>query len=109
MRYKNEKLGLLDSQHYKEYLEERGLKDAVIIRSVNFKNLGLIEVPVGSYGLWTAGSSLQKISQEVYGTIEYWWTIGLINAKPTDAHFNLGDEILIPTSPDVIKNIIGDY
>ena len=109
MRYKNEQLGRLDSQHYKEFLEKRGLSDAIIVKSMNFKGLDRVDIQVGSYGVWDRSSSLQKISQEVYGTIEYWWTIGLINAKPTDAHFKLGDEVLIPIQPDIIKNILGGY
>lgn len=107
MRYKNENKGLLDSDHYKNFLEDRGLKHAVILTSVNFKGLGRVEIAAGSYGYWNAGSSLHKISQDLYGTIEFWWTIGLLNGKPTDAHFSIGDEIIVPVYPDVIKNVIG--
>jgi hypothetical protein len=109
MRYSKEQKGLLDSQHYKEFLEKRGLKTAIINKTLTFKNINDIEIQVGEYGYWHVGSSLQKISYELYGTIEFWWTIALVNEKPTDAHFSIGDKILAPIQPSVIKRRIGDY
>jgi hypothetical protein len=109
MRYRKESKGILDSQIYKNFLEKRGLKNATIYKTMSFGGLQDIKVEIRSYGFWTQGSSMHKISQELYGTIEYWWTIGLINSKPTDAHFSIGDEILIPVQPNIFKNKIGDY
>lgn len=108
MRYINQKKGLLDSEHYKNFLENRGLKTAVIHTSVSFKGLENIDVAVVNYGVWSTNSSLHKISQELYGTIEFWWTIGLINGKPTDAHFSIGDPIIAPVTPSILKNKIGE-
>ena len=39
MRYSKEQKGLLDSQHYKEFLEKRGLKTAIINKTLTFKNI----------------------------------------------------------------------
>ena len=107
MRYSSDQRGLLDSDHYKEYLNKRGLKHAVIHRTVSFDGLKDIEVQVSSYENWHAGSSLHKISQDLYGTLEFWWTIALVNSKPTDAHFKIGDPIIVPVQPQIIKNRIG--
>lgn len=107
MRYAREEAGRLDSDHYKEFLEKRGLKYATIFKSLSFKNVRDMEIEVGTYGTWRVGMSMQKISYEVYGTIEFWWTIGLVNQKPTDAHFSIGDAILVPVMPEKIKRTIG--
>jgi len=49
---------------------------------------------------------LIKIANEVYGDASMWWTIGLVNAKPTDQHFKIGDEIYTPVNPERIKLLI---
>lgn len=107
MRYLASSEGVLDNPLYSEKLKQRGRKNAVIERTVDFKGLKGKNYEVVFYGLWNHSSSLHKISQESYGTMEYWWTIGLINNKPTDQHFEVGDEIYIPKQPNLIKNTIG--
>ena len=107
MRYSNDQRGLLKSEHYKEFLKERGLKHVTIHTTVSFNGLKDVEIEVSNYGYWTAGSSLYRISQDLYGTMEYWWTIALVNSNPTDLHFSLGDTIVVPVQPEVIKNVIG--
>lgn len=109
MRYSSDQNGLLNSEHYKQYLKERGLKHAIIQTTFSFNGLKDVEIQVSNYGYWNVASSLHKISQELYGTIEYWWTIALVNSKPTDAHFSLGDEIVVPVRPEVIKNVTGGF
>ena len=107
MRYLASQTGLLDSDIYKKKLEERGVEYIEIHRTIVFQNLRGRNFEVVNYGLWDHSTSLHKISQESYGTFEYWWTIGLINNKPTDQHFEIGDEIYIPKQPSLIKNTIG--
>ena len=108
MRYLGSKKALLDSDVYIEKLKERGRENVQILRTTTFKNLKGKNYEVTFYGLWSHSSSLHKISQESYGTMEYWWTIALINNKPTDQHFEIGDEIYIPNNPSLIKNTIGE-
>lgn len=107
MRYLGQDKGLLENQLYSEKLKQRGRKNAEILRTTTFEGLKGQNYEVIFYGLWTHSSSLHKISQDSYGTMEFWWTIGLINNKPTDQHFSVGDEIYIPTQPSLIKNTIG--
>ena len=107
MRYLASVKAMIDNQLYFNKLKKRGRKNAEILRTVTFEGLKGENYEVVFYGLWDHSSSLHKISQESYGTMEYWWTIGLINNKPTDQHFKVGDEIYIPTQPSLIKNTIG--
>lgn len=107
MRYRAEKKGLLKNINYKHLKDKYDRESAVIYRTIDYGGLKNLNIEIASYGLWTASSSLIKISYEVYGQPDYWWVIGLVNAKPTDAHFSLGDEIYYPTSPTLIINSIG--
>ena len=107
MRYLASRIALLKNKLYSKKLKDRGRDSVELYRTTVFKNLKGNNYEVSLYGLWDQSSSLQKISQEVYGTMEYWWTIGLINNKPTDQHFSIGDEIYIPLQPSIIKNTIG--
>ena len=108
MRYLASKKAILSSQLYSEKLKERGREKVEILRTVTFKNLQGNNYEVSFYGLWDHTTSLHKISQELYGTMEYWWTIGLISNKPTDQHWSIGDEIYAPVSPNIIKNTLGN-
>ncbi len=107
MRYLASKKAILSDELYREKLKERGRDFVEIERTTTFRGLRGNQYEVELYGLWDHTTSLHKISQEAYGTMEYWWTIGLINNKPTDQHFSIGDEIYIPLSPNLIKNTIG--
>lgn len=56
--------------------------------------------------IWTVGDRLYNLSEEHYGTSKYWWVIAWYNTKPTEAHFNLGDIVYIPTP---LSNILSYY
>jgi len=49
-----------------------------------------------SYHIFSHGDRLYKLASEHYGDSKLWWVIALVNQKPTDAHFKLGDLVLIP-------------
>jgi len=46
--------------------------------------------------VWKQGDKLWKYAAIHYGDARMWWVIAWYNYKPTDAHFNIGDTILIP-------------
>jgi hypothetical protein len=107
MRYLGEEKGRLKEQDYKNLKEKHGKKEAIIYRTIDFGGLRNVRISVREYGAWSVGSNLRKIAQDAYGDASLWWTIGVVNSKPTDAHFSIGDVIMIPTSPTVLKNSIG--
>lgn len=45
---------------------------------------------------WQLGDRLYKYAYEYYGNTNYWWIIAWFNKKPTENHFKIGDEVLIP-------------
>jgi hypothetical protein len=45
---------------------------------------------------WEYGDRLDKLASQAYGDATYWWVIARYNHKPTDAHYSLGDKVLIP-------------
>jgi len=56
---------------------------------------------------WTVGDRLYKLAAKYYGNPQYWWIIARFNNKPTDAHFNLGDMVLIPLPRETIMDMYG--
>jgi len=83
---------------YENELEERGLKAINQYTTVEFAQLkenqkgSLVEQKI----FWEYGDRLDKLSSRAYKDPQYWWIIARYNNKPTDAHFERGDEVLIP-------------
>lgn len=59
--------------------------------------------------IWTVGDTLMKLSNEYYGNVRYWYIIAWYNFKPTDAHFELGDVVYVPTNLSKILSILRSY
>jgi len=47
--------------------------------------------------LWNSSSRLHNLANKYYGYPELWWVIAWFNKKPTEAHYEVGEVILIPT------------
>jgi nucleoid-associated protein YgaU len=59
--------------------------------------------------VWSAGDTLMKLANEYYGNVRYWYIIAWYNFKPTDAHFQLGDTVYIPTNLSKILSILRSF
>ncbi len=59
--------------------------------------------------VWQSNTKLWKLAEAHYGDPQFWWVIALYNNKPTDAHFVLGDIVLIPTPIERILSFTGNY
>jgi len=46
--------------------------------------------------VWTLGDKFYKLSDEHYGSVDFWWVIPWFNKKPLESDFNLGDTIHVP-------------
>lgn len=57
---------------------------------------------------WKLGDRLYKYAFEHYGDTNLWWIIAWFNKKPTENHFSLGDEVLIPYPLERIMKYFGD-
>lgn len=104
--YKNNPSGRLDNQSYFDIFEKKGVKYLTIKTTKNFKNAQGRSFELKQEHVWGFGDTLYKLSQKNYGTYDYWWTIGLINGKPTDAHFKIGDVVYIPRYPGKIQEVL---
>lgn len=98
---------IIRSDSYFDLLEKRGVKYIRIRKTMTFSDLVGLELEIQQDDrYWTGTDNLRKVSLEYYGTPEYWWIIGLINRRPTDQHWKIGDEILIPDNPRILRNVL---
>lgn len=105
-KYKKQTTGKNSNPRYKDMFDKRGVPFIKQTRTMPFTGLDFDTILVTDY-VWKQKDSLHKLSQLFYNTFEYWWVIGLINKKPTDAHYSIGDIIQIPSNPELITDSIG--
>jgi hypothetical protein len=97
-RYKNTRYFNNNYSIYENVLEERGVKFVRQYATTSFKHLttaqkgSLVEKQIS----WEYGDRLDKVASREYNDASYWWIIARYNNKPTDAHFERGDIILVP-------------
>ena len=107
-RYKNTKTFINDSLLYENALETRGLTRVRQYATTTFKHLTAAqkESIMAKEISWEVGDRLEKIASREYGDGGYWWIIARYNNKPTDAHFERGDTVLVPLP---LSLILGYY
>ena len=108
MRYKNQRKATIRSKDYEILETKHNREETIITRTIDFGALKGQQISLSFRGKWKQGDSLIKIADEVYGNTSLWWVIGLVNNKPTDQHFNIGDDVFIPNQPSIILNLIGE-
>ena len=100
--YYDDDTAINDSENYESLFESRGVKFIKQHRTKLFDNLDLTSVRCYVH-YWSYGDTLHKLSIKYLGTPMHWWLIGLVNGKPTDAHYTIGEKVLVPKSPAEIK------
>ena len=101
-KYYNDKNAILSNDLYFDVFEKKGVKFLRIRRTQDFLKLKGLEIAIAGEKIWSYGDTLFKLSYEYYGTYDFWWCIALVNNKPTDAHYSIGDIVLVPQSPQTI-------
>jgi|14_taG_2_1085336.scaffolds.fasta_scaffold02044_2 hypothetical protein len=88
----------------KDLLKTRDLTNARLIETSLVKPLTVEERRKYTTRtvIWQRNTRLFKLAFEFYGDSKLWWIIGWFNQKPTDSHFSVGDEVLIPFPLDEI-------
>ncbi len=104
--YSNNKNAILRSDLYSEIFEKKGVKFLRIRRTTDLSPLRNLEVEVASEHIWTKTDSLYKLANKYLGSYDNWWIIALVNKKPTDAHYSIGDVIYIPSDVNLIKEVL---
>ena len=98
---------VLANDLYFNIFEKKGVKYLKIRKTVDFKYVQNFPIQLNEAKYyWSSSDNLYKISLRFYGTGQYWWAIGLVNRKPTDSHWSIGDEVLVPTYPSALEGIL---
>ena len=88
---------------YDKMLEDRGVR-SINILIYQYQNKVYVDQFRRYKYIWKKGDNLFRLSNKFYNTKDYWWIIAFCNRKPTDSHFEIGDEVFIPTSAsDVLR------
>ena len=96
-----------DEEYRKAFFDDRGVKriehfDTAIL---GYPDMQEIENLNNLAVTWVASSRLYNLADEFYGDPEYWWVIAWYNKKPTEAHFQIGDVVYIPTPLDRVLEL----
>ena len=93
-----------DRGYQKSLFDNRDVKRILQYRTARFyyptfEERGSMNLQVH---VWTAIDKLYNLADSFYGSPELWWLIAWFNQKPTEAHFEVGDTIYIPTDVNEI-------
>ena len=109
MRFKKKKVVLNSSGEYSKILNNRKLKKVSISGTATIRDtLLLVADPIVTERsiLWTQGTKMWKIAADHYGDGRLYWVIGIYNDKPTDAHWEIGDVVYIPTPVEYVVDFL---
>ncbi len=108
-RYKNSTKLFNDLDFYDKQLESRNLKSITHYRPS--PNLRLPPELLNSlsyvYETWNSDTKLYKLALSYYGDKTLWWVLGVVNNKPLDSHWQIGDQVKIPININTILKFIG--
>lgn len=108
-RYQNRDLLITNKEKYDNIIKKRITTNIVYYESPDFYfDESVKEYPFSfTREVWKHGDKLYKFSNRYYGETQFWWVIGLVNQKPTDSDFKIGDSVLIPTPLSEVLEFIG--
>lgn len=100
--YYKDRKAINSEEIYEHLFEARGVDFIEQFRTKTFEDINTKNIRVYRH-TWRYGDTMHKLSVQYYGTGIDWWVIGLVNGKPTDAHYAIGDTTLIPISPNEMR------
>ena len=98
-KYPNHNQAILSNDLYFSIMEKKGLKFLKIKRTKTFEKVQGLELEIQTEHVWTKTDTLISLSRKFYGSNDYWWVLGMVNKKPTDAHYSIGDILYVPEDP----------
>mgnify|MGYP003110938765 CR=1 FL=1 len=109
-RFNKRRVAVNKSSDYEnsDIFENRGVKKIKQYDTPVFRNLTKEQydsVPFHRH-YWTNGDRLWKLANLYYNDPNLWWLIARWNFKPTESHFNEGDELRIPKIPKEALELI---
>ena len=110
-RYDNARPFVNTEEIYQEFFEDR---DVNYIRQFR---TGMLRHPTVAERaslqrrnhIWKVGDRLSKLAYHYYGDASLWWIIAWYNQRPTEAHFQIGARIKIPTPLSSVLSILQRY
>jgi hypothetical protein len=106
-RYKSSDKFFNEEDLYREFLDERGVSRLQQYRTQRWP--ALTDDLISSFGTfrrdWRIGDNYWKLAHEFYGDSRLWWVLAWFNRKPTEAHFKVGDYVLIPAPIEDILSL----
>jgi nucleoid-associated protein YgaU len=108
-RYKKTRKLFNDLPEHKELFDARKIKHIKHHETTRLKDLtpediqSVVMVP----HTWRQNDMFWKLAHKNYQDANYWWIIAQFNQKPTEAHVENGDTILIPTPLRMALKILG--
>jgi len=110
-RYLNRAIRINDIEFYKEFLEQRNIRQLEQYLTPIFPEI----TPTRRQSLgtskhvWKRGDKLYKLASAHYGDPTLWWLIAWYNEKPTEAHFHIGDIVFIPLPLGRVLSYYNNY
>ena len=107
-RYANETPFTNNSEFYKEFFKERGVKYIRQFRTGKLRHPTIREMASLERinHVWSIGDRYYKLAHKYYGDSSLWWIIAWFNLKPTEGHCRSGDLIRIPLPLDRVIEML---
>ena len=108
-RYDAREIFRTSNDLYEKKLKDRGLNHFRYFGTPRFEKIDDEDLDdIEDVGhTWSLGDRFYKIAHKYYGDSELWWIIAWYNQKPTEAHVEIGETLLIPTPLWRIRGILG--
>ena len=107
-RYANETPFTNNSEFYKEFFKERGVRYIRQFRTGKLRHPTIREMASLERinHVWSLGDRYYKLAHKYYGDSSLWWIIAWFNLKPTEGHCRSGDLIRIPLPLDRVIEML---
>ena len=107
-RYNNREAAVNSNKLYEKIFEKKEINKIYqyktpILDYPNIKQDALIST---RKHVWTYMDKFYKLANQHYGDHTLWWVIAQYNRRPTEAHFNVGDVVLIPYPLSIVLKYV---
>lgn len=110
-RYRNKTKVFIDkdTELYRKFLDSRNTGNIEFYRSDTNLSIDYSFILRQEYltFTWSVNSRMYKYAYEIMGDQNLWWIIAIVNKKPTDAHWTVGETVYVPTSPENFLTAVG--
>lgn len=108
-RYNSRRKGTNRNEKWEKTFEDRGVKEIQQYTTPRLKKVTekqLQRVVTKDY-IWKQGDRMWRLASREFGDPRLWWVIARMNNKPTDALFETGQIIKIPTDVTIALEVFG--